>query len=198
MARPRSEAKRNAILASAVRVFAKEGLSAPTLAVSRAAHLAEGTLFTYFPTKNQLLSAVFRDIRLELATEILSSFPRRKDVRTRLLHIWNRFVDWGVAHPEAHRVANQMAARPGLEAESSEAEVAVRAEFLSIYRDLQEQHLAQDIPLEVLQAALDALGEMTIKMTRRAPELSTKYRRAGFELLWRGLGGSRPNSRISE
>jgi AcrR family transcriptional regulator len=197
VSRPRSEAKRNAILAAAIRVFAKEGLSAPTSAVSREAGVAEGTLFIYFPTKGQLVDAVFRDIRVELATAILSSFPRKKDVRTRVLHIWDRFVDWGVEHPEAHWVAIQMIARSDLKPNHSEAEKAVRAEFEAIHHSLREQKLGTNLPPELFQAALDAMAEMTIQMIQRKPELAASYRRAGFELLWRGVGGPPSNSKMS-
>jgi AcrR family transcriptional regulator len=197
VSRTRSEAKRNAILAAAIRVFAKEGLSAPTSAVSREAGVAEGTLFIYFPTKVQLLDAVFRDIRLELATAILSSFPRKRDVRARMLHIWDRFVGWGVDHPDALRVAVQMSARPDLTPNHSETEKAVRAEFEAIHRSLREQKLGQNLPPELVQAALDALAEMTIQMILRKPELAARYRRAGFELFWNGVRGQRSNHKMS-
>lgn len=197
MSRARSEAKRNAILAAAIRVFAKEGLTAPTSAVSREAGVAEGTLFIYFPTKVQLLDAVYRDIRLELATAILSSFPRKKDVRTRMLHIWDRFVGWGVEHPEALRVAVQISARPDLTPNRSETEKKVRAEYEAIHRSFRELKLGPKLPSELVQAALDALAEMTILMMLRNPERTTKYRRAGFELFWNGVTGPRSNSKMS-
>jgi AcrR family transcriptional regulator len=197
VSRTRSEAKRNAILAAAIRVFAQEGLSAPTSAVSREAGVAEGTLFIYFPTKAQLLDAVFRDIRLDLATAILSSFPRTKDVRTRMLHIWDRFVGWGVEHPEALGVAVQMSARPDLTQNHSETEKGLRVEFEAIHRSFRELKVDPDLPPELVQAALDALAEKTIQMMLRKPHLAAKYRRAGFELFWNGVAGPRSNSKMS-
>ncbi|MFZ0892238.1 MAG: TetR/AcrR family transcriptional regulator [Thermoplasmata archaeon] len=188
MSRTRSEAKRKAILAAAIRVFAKEGLSAPTSAVSREAGVAEGTLFIYFPTKIQLLDAVYRNIRIELATAILSSFPRKKDVRTRMLHIWDRFVGWGVEHPDALRVAVQMGARSDLTPNHSATEMGVRAEFEAIHRSFRELKYTPKLPPELVQAALDALAEMTIQMILRKPGLAAKYRRTGFELFWNGVG----------
>jgi AcrR family transcriptional regulator len=52
MARPKSDDKRNAILTAAIATFAARGVwSTPTSAISKAAGIAEGTLFTYFGTK---------------------------------------------------------------------------------------------------------------------------------------------------
>ena len=58
MSRPRSEDNRIAILEAALCVFAERGnLSAPTSAISKAASVAEGTLFTYFKSKDDLALA---------------------------------------------------------------------------------------------------------------------------------------------
>jgi AcrR family transcriptional regulator len=81
VARPKSEDRRNAILDAATRVFAERGLSAaPTSEISKQAGVAEGTLFTYFNTKDGLINALYREIKLELADAMMSDFPRKKKV----------------------------------------------------------------------------------------------------------------------
>jgi len=73
VARPKSEDKRNAILDAATRVFAERGLTAaPTSEISKEAGVAEGTLFTYFKTKDDLMNALYREIKLELADAMMS------------------------------------------------------------------------------------------------------------------------------
>ncbi len=76
MARPKSEEKRNAILAAATEVFAERGLGAPTAAISAAARVGEGTLFTYFETKEDLLNALYGDIKIGVADVLMAGFPR--------------------------------------------------------------------------------------------------------------------------
>jgi AcrR family transcriptional regulator len=96
VARPKSEDKRNAILDAATRVFAERGLTAaPTSEMSKQAGVAEGTLFTYFKTKDDLINALYREIKLQLADAMMSGFPRKKSVRTRLRHVWDSYVNWG-------------------------------------------------------------------------------------------------------
>jgi AcrR family transcriptional regulator len=58
MAKPKSENKRNAILSAAIQVFAERGLGAPTAAITSAAGIAEGSLFTYIKTKDELIKRV--------------------------------------------------------------------------------------------------------------------------------------------
>src|SRR5258707_5768034 len=105
MARPKSGDKRNAILDAAARLFAERGLTAaPTSEISKKAGVAEGTLFTYFKTKDDLINALYREIKLELADAMMSDFPRKKNVRTMLRHDWDRYVHWGIANSK-HRNA---------------------------------------------------------------------------------------------
>lgn len=64
MARPKSEDKRNAILDAATRLFAERGLAAaPTSEISNWAGVAEGTLFTYFRPKDDLINSLYRKIQ---------------------------------------------------------------------------------------------------------------------------------------
>src|ERR1700674_5524220 len=99
MAKPKSEDKRNATLSAATQVFAERGLGAPTAAISSAAGIAEGSLFTYFKTKDELINALYREIKLDLADAMMSGFPRKQSVRHRLQYVWDRYVEWGVANP---------------------------------------------------------------------------------------------------
>jgi len=56
----RGERRREAILLSAAQAFAAKGYhNATTREIAAAADLAEGTIFNYFPTKHDLLIAVF-------------------------------------------------------------------------------------------------------------------------------------------
>src|SRR4051812_37228981 len=109
MARTKSEDKRNAILEAAIVLFAERGVwSTPTSAISKAAGVAEGTLFTYFSTKEILVNALYRALKLELADVLLSTFPKTADVRTRLQHIWDYYVHWGVTNPNKFKVMAQL------------------------------------------------------------------------------------------
>src|SRR5580693_6638793 len=150
MARPRSEDKRNAILDAATHVFAERGLSAaPTSEISKLAGVAEGTLFTYFKTKDDLINALYRAIKLELADAMMSGFPRKKSVRARLRHVWDGYVNWGRTNPEQRRVLAQLHVSGMLLKESIETGSAPFVEMQSTIRDAIDQHILRaDLPME--------------------------------------------------
>src|SRR6266513_1991714 len=73
MARPLSEEKREAILEAAAELVAQMGTGASTANIAKAAGVAEGTLFTYFGTKDDLLNQLFVEIEKGFAGMLASS-----------------------------------------------------------------------------------------------------------------------------
>ncbi|RSM86014.1 TetR/AcrR family transcriptional regulator [Kibdelosporangium aridum] len=67
----RADAKRNRakILAAAEEVFVEAGVDASTEEVARRAGVAIGTVFRHFPTKNDLLAAMMKELAARLVDE---------------------------------------------------------------------------------------------------------------------------------
>ena len=189
MARPKSEDKRNAILDAATRLFAERGLAAaPTSEISRRADVAEGTLFTYFKTKDELINSLYRELKLELADAMMSDFPRKKNVRARLQHVWDRYVNWGIANPGQRKVLGQLTVSEVLTKESREAGSAPFVEFQTMIRDgIEGRVFRNDLPVELISKSLGALVEATIDLTVSNPSKANKYRESGFQMLWAGI-----------
>ena len=189
MARPKSEDKRNAILEAATHLFAERGLTAaPTSEISKQAGVAEGTLFTYFKTKDDLINALYREIKLELADAMMSDFPRKKNVRTRLRHAWDRYVNWGIAHPKQRKVLGQLQVSEVLTKKSRDAGSAPFVEFQIMIRDAIEQRIFRnDVPVELISKSLAALVEATIDLTVSNRSKAKQYRDSGFQLFWAGI-----------
>ena len=189
MARPKSEDKRNAILDAATRLFAERGLAgAPTSEISKRAGVAEGTLFTYFATKDDLINSLYREIKLELADAMMSDFPRKKNVCTRVRHVWDRYVNWGIANPKQRKVLAQLQVSEALSKESRDAGSAPFVEFQTMIRDAIEQCIFRnDLPVELISKSLSALVEATIDLTASNLSKAKNYRDSGFQVFWAGV-----------
>jgi AcrR family transcriptional regulator len=189
VARPKSESKRNAILDAATRLFSERGLTAaPTSEISKQAGVAEGTLFTYFKTKDDLINALYREIKLDLADAMMSDFPRKKNVGTRLRHVWDRYVNWGIANPKQRKVLAQLQVSEVLTNESRDAGSAPFVEFQIMIRDAIEQRVFRnDLPVELISKSLAALVEATIDLTASNRSKAKQYRDSGFQMFWAGI-----------
>lgn len=187
MPRSKSDEKRDAILEAAAEVFAERGLSAPTAAISKAAGVAEGTLFTYFATKDDLVNALYREIKLQLADVLMADFARREDTRGKLQHVWDRYVDWGLSHPGRRKALACLQVSNVLTADSRAVGFAPFAEIQVMAREAAARRLIRDLPLEFIASAMERLAETTIEFMAGDPARTAMYRSAGFEMFWNGI-----------
>lgn len=188
MARPRSEDKHAAILDAAVRVIAERGLSAtPTSAISKAAGVAEGTLFTYFKTKDALVNALYLEIKREMAETMMASFPRHAAIRHQLQHVWDRYVEWGAAQPAKKLVMAQLHTSAHITAESRSVGSAPFAEIEQVCKASIANKVLRDYPVPFIWACMSSLAEATMACMVQDPEAAANYQSAGFEVLWNGI-----------
>jgi AcrR family transcriptional regulator len=183
MARPLSEQKREAILISAADLVATMGTGAPTAKIAKDAGLAEGTLFTYFPSKDELLNQLYLELKAELGDAILESYPSNGSVRERYRHVWGRFIDWGAAHPMKRKAMRQLNVS---ERVTEDSRLCAGTAFRDIDAML-EQSLAdgvlKDQPPAFIIAILEALAETTLEFIAREPQKREQYKQAGFQVL---------------
>jgi AcrR family transcriptional regulator len=186
MARPRSEDRRASLLEAATKVFAEHGLAAPTSLISKTAKVAEGSLFTYFTTKDDLINALYREIRLDVAAAVMTGFPRKASIRDRLEHVWTRYVSWGVENPVARKALKHVSLSKAITAEVRAEGGALFGEVDRLQLDAVEQRKLQLPPVMAAQA-LKALAEMTMDLIDRQPAKARQFTSSGFQMLWGAL-----------
>src|ERR1700712_882639 len=103
MARPRSDEKRCAIMTAAIRIIAAQGLSAPTATIAKEAGVSNGSLFTYFETKADLLNQLYVELKAEMAAAGLDGLPTESDIRVQVFHMWSHWLRWATSCPEKRR-----------------------------------------------------------------------------------------------
>jgi AcrR family transcriptional regulator len=187
MARPLSEKKREAILAAAAELVATLGTGAPTAKIAKRAGFAEGTLFTYFPSKDELLNQLFLEIETELAKTMLDAYPSAGSPWERTRHLWDRLVDWGAASPAKLKAMRQLKV-------SDRITEASRLKGGGLFRDVRsvlDENLADHVgpgqSSDYVGAVLNALVETTLELIARDPGKREHYKQAGFEVFWKGI-----------
>ena len=189
MARPKSDNKRKAILDAAMELFAERGIGhTPTSAISSVAGVAEGTLFTYFKTKDELINELYRELRKELDRELVD-YPFTADAHTRLRFIWDRYLNLVMRFPKRLRVLQQLRASGRLLKDAEAPNMAIM-EVLHSTKEAAEMGGLHNASAEFLVLLFRAQAESTGEFINAHRELEAESREVGFHLIWRGLTGS--------
>jgi hypothetical protein len=134
------------------------------------------------------MNALYREIKLELSDAMMSDFPRKKKVGTRLRHVWDRYVNCGIANPKQRNVLAQLQVSEVLTKESRDAGSAPFVEFQIMIRDAIEQLVFRnDVPVELISKSLAALVEATIDLTVSNPSKAKQYRDSSFQMFGAGI-----------
>lgn len=104
MARPKSEDKKQALLEAATQAIAQSGIAASTAVIARNAGVAEGTLFRYFATKDELINTLYLHLKQDLCQSMIMELDRSiTDAKMMTRFIWNSYISWGLNHPAHQR-----------------------------------------------------------------------------------------------
>jgi AcrR family transcriptional regulator len=187
MSRPRSEDKRNAILDAATEVVAELGIGAPTARIAKDAGVAEGTLFTYFATKDELLNQLYLMLKLDLREAMMRGYPFGKSLIERSRHIWNGFVGWGSAYPLKRKAMVQL----GVSDRITERNKKLGSEAFGEINEMLRESLAggalKDQPPAFAGAIMSAIADTTMDFIAREPRQAKQYTKAGFDAFWKAI-----------
>ena len=186
MARPLSEEKRQALLDAASELVATLGTGASTAKIAQMARVSEGTLFTYFPTKDDLLNQLFVEIETNLAETMLAPYPESAEPRDRLNHIWNRLIDWGLTNPVWRKALRQLKVSDRVTVQSRRCCEAMLGEARSMVEQCLAGHAAPHLAAYYIDTILFGLADVTIDAIAVKPQDHENIRQAGFDLFWKG------------
>ena len=187
MARPLSEEKRQALLDAAAEFVANLGTGASTAKIAKAAGVSEGTLFTYFPTKDDLLNQLFLEIEADLTETMLAPYPAADaSARDRLFAVWNRLIDWGLAHATARKALRQLKVSDRVTAKSRNRCHAMQRDARTMVEECLAGHAAPDRIAFYIDTILFDLADISINAVAAKPQESDAIRQAGFDLFWKG------------
>ena len=183
MARPLSEQKREAILTATAELVATMGTSAPMAKIAKGAGLAEGTLFTYFASKDELLNQLYLEIKADLGDAILEAYPSNGSVRERYRHVWDRFIDWGAAHPTKRKAMRQLSISERITEDSRRRGGAAFRNVNAMLEQSLANGVLKDQPPAFFGAILEAVAETTLEFIAREPQRREQYKQAGLQVL---------------
>ena len=172
-------------MAAATRIIAVEGLGAATAAIAKEAGVSNGSLFTYFETKTDLLNQLYVELKTEMAAAALDGLPAEADIREQMLHVWTHWLRWATSSPEKRRTLAHLGVSDDIALESRQIASQAMAGVAKLLERSRENGPMRDVPLGFVAALMNALAEAAIDFMIRDPANAGKHGAAAFEALWR-------------
>lgn len=187
MARPLSEEKRQAILDAAMTLVAAQGLGASTADIAKQAGVPNGSVFTYFETKSDLLNALYLALKTEATGLVLEDMPGGKDAKAQMRHLWNVWTRWGIENPEKRKALAQLSVSDQVTGATWNAATKMAAPLLDLLVRSSANGALKDAPHRYAAGLVEAMVNTTMDFMLSHPKDAKKISQAGFEAMWKML-----------
>lgn len=184
MPRPKTGDKRAAILRAATETIAEDGIGASTARIAKAAAVAEGSLFRYFPDKDTLLNELYLELKLDVRRDMITGFPVTGSLRRRVQHMWNVYISWGMESPAKRRAMAQLNVSERITDHSRQEGQVGLEDATGAMEQLVARGRLQGMPPAFASDLLLAMAETTMASMAMSPADSERYRATGFEAFW--------------
>lgn len=187
MARQLNPEKHKALLDAAIILIAERGPDVSTAAIAKQAGVAEGTLFTYFATKSQLLNHLYLFLSQSLADSLFSLPPESKTAEARMRNLWDGLIDWGLDNRASYKAKHQLRI-------SAHISIATHCSGAAIFQKLLER-VEEDIAEQAkpklrsfyINSVIPGLTDIAIDAIISEPKRRAELKRASFDLFWQGI-----------
>jgi AcrR family transcriptional regulator len=150
---PTGPDKREAILDAAVTLFAERGYhGTPMPLLAERAGVGAGTMYRYFPSKEELVNVLFRNWKGLLFTTLVEDFRSDAPARQQFHELWTRLAKFAMKHPDGFTFLELHHHAPYLTEESREVEQRVLMLVHSYVVQAQRDMILKPIRPEVMIA----------------------------------------------
>jgi AcrR family transcriptional regulator len=185
MSRPLSEEKRSALLEAAADAIADEGVGVSTSRIAKEAGVATGSLFLYFPTKDDLLNQLYSTIKQEITESMLADYSKEAAASERMRSIWMAYLKWGVANPSKRQAMSQLSVSHRITKEVRDESMELLREVEILLRDCIGPRSSMSVTFAV--GMMTALTEVTIGFMTSDKKKASKYAELGFVAFMKAL-----------
>jgi AcrR family transcriptional regulator len=182
--------KKAAIAGTAVRLFTERGFhGTPTSLIAREAGISNGTLFHYFPTKEELINFAYYEIKGRMARCIAEGVDDERTLEEKARMLWRNAILWGVEYPDEYMFVQQFGSSPYIRKLPPVEILKDAGPALDIFREVIKNSPLSDAGLEV---AFTIIFSPINAVVRAIIDSGETFDRdllidRSFSLMWKGL-----------
>jgi len=159
--------KKNLIIQVALKLFTTQGLyETPTSQIAKEAKIGTGTLFWYFPTKEDLIDKIYVQCVNSVIDSILPGLDREASIKHKLCYICITYITWSINNVDRFLYIRQYV-NSKYKKNSLKLDAFEKSLNFEIFEEGKNQNIINDIPTSLLMdiwvAILNGITEHIIE-----------------------------------
>ncbi len=185
--------KKTAIMEAALKLFTERGFHGTTTAqISKEAGVATGTLFNYFPTKEDLINSLYIEVKGELSRSMGKAIEIESTFQDKMKKLWANLINWGLDNQEKFLFVGQFCSSPYITKFTREE---VMKEYVFLHKLVSEGIKTgeiRDFPEDLTLSMFYQANRTVVNLILDSNQLQNKNRfiEDGFQIIWKGLANN--------
>jgi AcrR family transcriptional regulator len=180
--------KKQKLLDAALRLFVEYGFyDTPTSRIAKEAGIANGTLFYFFPTKEDLIKSLYIQIKSEMSAYIYSQIDTGTSLKSIMNTYYSAALIWSLQHPLEFQFMGQFNSSPYIKKIASSEQEKYSRPVLELIETGIREKIFKPIDIEIIHLLIIA-HTMSINQYLVSRNLSSEVQQRiineTFELLW--------------
>ncbi len=181
------EEKRDKILRAGLELFVKQGFhGTPTSAIAKAAGVANGTLFHYFKTKEELITALFFESKLAYLDMVVAKIGEQPSLKGKIKQMFLSTVNWALECTNEYKYCSQYTHSPYVTEEVSGRLDEFYGELAAVFQSAIDKGIIKSIDIEYLfniaLGQIDAAAQYLLKHNELIGDAD--FYEFAFDLFW--------------
>ena len=183
--------KKEKILRAALKLFVEFGFhGTPTSKIAEVAEISNGSLFRYFNTKDDLIVALYINIKNELSEYLSDKIGINKDIKERFRNLYIHSLLWQLKHRDEHYFIQQFQYSPHMKLITSNNLLEQSHLPMSLFEEGFRKKIFKKYPMEMIYSLSRSLmnGMYDYLNDQKKPIKEQKILlNEAFEISWSAL-----------
>ncbi|MCK5134141.1 MAG: TetR/AcrR family transcriptional regulator [Bacteroidales bacterium] len=143
--------KEDKIYEAALSLFTTKGFhGTPTSAIAKTAGVANGTLFHYFKTKEELINSLYIKLKNELVVESVDGVEKIDSLKLKLEFLWSKSIHWTMTNPKKMFFIQQYMYSPYITSSTQEEVDKIKEVYVDLIKNGISKGEIKDVPIDLI------------------------------------------------
>ena len=182
--------KKAAALQAALELIAEQGFhGAPMSQIAERAGIGVGTIYRYFANKDDLINALYIEIKTRITRYVLEDYSEELPVREGFLRLFGGIVRYCAEHPAELSFAEQYENSPLITTATREEGARLAGPLNNLFRRAASQGILKELPPEMCAALIYGAVISLVKLYLSGKvQMDDAGLDAGLKAIWDMIG----------
>ena len=178
--------KKTAVLQATLELISEQGFHAtPMSQIAQKANIGVGTIYRYFPSKEDLINSLYIQVKSRLAQHVFKNHLDKKPVRKSFVLLIRTIIDYLIANPMEFLFMEQYANSPLITTATRQEGMRMFEPANNLFMRAKEEALLKKMPMEMINTLTYGAAKALVSLylfSEIKPDSETLDK--GVEAIW--------------